>query len=174
VVHELLDIIDETDRVIGCLTRAEIHRTERLHRAVHMLLFNGQGKLFLQQRAASKDMYPGCWDSSAAGHVDSGEDYLSCAVRELEEELGVLLPASDFTEFWQQAPSEHNGFERQRFYAVITDHPITPCPREIADFRWLTPAEMDSWVASDDNALTLDLKLAWPVYCARPHPLQSS
>jgi len=163
-MHELLDIVDANDRVIGCATRAEVHRTERVHRAVHMLLLNHEGNLFLQKRSASKDMYPNHWDSSAAGHVDSGEDYLQCAVRELEEELGVAMPPSAFTEFWRQEPGQLNGFERQRFYAVVTDQAITPCPHEIADTRWLTPSEMDSWVAKDDTALTLDLKLAWPVY----------
>ena len=60
-----------------------------MHRAVHILVFNQRGELFLQKRSMSKDNDPGMWDSSAAGHVDSGESYLDCATREIEEELGV-------------------------------------------------------------------------------------
>jgi len=163
-LYELLDIVDAHDRVIGCATRAEIHRTQRLHRAVHMLVFSSAGDLYLQKRVATKDMYPNCWDSSAAGHVDHGEDYLDCAVREINEELGLDVVASDFTEFMRAEPIESNGYERQRFYSVISNQPVTPNPDEIAEGRWLSPTEMDAWVASDDAAMTPDLKQAWAVY----------
>jgi len=109
-------------------------------------------------------MNPNCWDSSAAGHVDAGEDYLACAIRELEEELGIVVPGNALHEFWQRQPSEKNGFEHQRFFVLTTDQALTPCTREIADGRWLTVEAMDNWVESDDAVLTLDLKLAWPVY----------
>ena len=36
-----------------------------------------------------KDSSPGLWDSSCSGHLDTGENYDSAAVRELSEELGV-------------------------------------------------------------------------------------
>ncbi|MDH5356922.1 MAG: NUDIX domain-containing protein, partial [Gammaproteobacteria bacterium] len=89
VSHELLDVVDENDIVVGVKTRGEIHAKALMHRAVHILVFNSQGELFIQKRAMTKDENPGQWDSSSAGHVDSGETYLQCAIRELKEELGV-------------------------------------------------------------------------------------
>ena len=165
-MQELLDIVDINDQVLGRETRAEIHRTGRMHRAVHMLVSNSSGEVFLQKRAATKDTNPNCWDSSAAGHVDSGELYLQAAVRELEEEIGVRCDEKDFLEFLRLKPSEKNGFEHQRHYSIRTDHPLTLCPVEIAEGRWFTPTDIDDWVASDDGALTSDLKLVWPVYRA--------
>jgi 16S rRNA (adenine1518-N6/adenine1519-N6)-dimethyltransferase len=89
------------------------------HRAVHILLFNEKGELFLQKRSRWKDRHPLLWDSSAAGHVEAGEDYDATAIRELEEELGVTtelsrvakLPASEQTgqEFIWLYRGEHNG-----------------------------------------------------------------
>ena len=71
---ELLYEVDEHDAIIGPRTRGELHRLKLRHRAVHILLFNRRGEVFLQKRSASKDINPGLWDTSAAGHVDFGED----------------------------------------------------------------------------------------------------
>ncbi len=70
---EMFDIVDESDRVIGSETRNTVHVNNFRHRAVHMLIFNQAGELFLQKRSIWKDKNPGVWDSSAAGHVDAGK-----------------------------------------------------------------------------------------------------
>ena len=84
---EIFDVVDENDVVTGQATRAEVHREKLLHRAIHIFAFNRKGDLFLQKRSHLKDTHAGQWDSSASGHLDSGEDYAEAAVRELEEEL---------------------------------------------------------------------------------------
>lgn len=163
-MHELLDIVDHQDRIIGRATRAEIHRTQRLHRAVHMLVGDADGRVYLQKRAATKETNPNCWDSSAAGHVDSGEHYAAAAVRELSEELGIAHVIEDLERFCTRAPRADNGFEHQRFYRVRTSQTITPCELEIAEGGWFSLQEIDAWVASDDKKLTADLKAVWSVY----------
>jgi isopentenyldiphosphate isomerase len=92
VSEEIFDVVNERDEVVGQLPRREVHRQKLRHRAVHVLVFNGRGELFLQQRSLTKDNFPGVWDSSSSGHVDSGEDYDPCTLREVREELGVQLP----------------------------------------------------------------------------------
>src|SRR6059058_5512119 len=89
--EEIFDIVDENDVVIGRNTRSEVHRLGLRHRAVHVLVFNSRGEVFLQKRSMKKDTFPGAWDSSSSGHLDSGEDYDACAVRELWEEIGLRL-----------------------------------------------------------------------------------
>lgn len=86
---EFFDVVDENDRVVGQASRAAVHREKSLHRAVHVFLFNRTGEIYLQQRSLLKDSHPGKWDSSASGHLDSGEDYAAAAGRELAEELMV-------------------------------------------------------------------------------------
>src|SRR5208282_5531965 len=90
---EIFDIVNDRDEVIGRMPRARVHREGLKHRAVHVLVFNGRGEIFLQKRSMTKDTFPGAWDSSASGHVDSGEDYDACAARELREEIGLALAA---------------------------------------------------------------------------------
>ena len=122
---ERFAVVDSEDRIIGDAPRSTVHGDNLLHRAVHILLFNDAGELFLQKRSRRKDRHPGVWDSSAAGHVDAGEDYDEAADRELQEELGVTaelervlkLPASERTghEFIWLYRGRHNGpFELAR------------------------------------------------------------
>ncbi|MBA3386238.1 MAG: ribosomal RNA small subunit methyltransferase A [Chthoniobacterales bacterium] len=116
---EIFPVVDEQDCVIGQAPRAKVHGDNLRHRAVHILLFNEKGELFLQKRSRRKDRHPCVWDSSAAGHVDAGEDYNAAAERELREELGIAtalervvkLPASERTgkEFIWLYRGHHNG-----------------------------------------------------------------
>ena len=86
---EILTVVDEHDRVIGARRRDEIHRLGLRHRATHVLVFDLAGRLFLQRRGLHKDSNPGLWDSSVAGHVDDGESYDQCCIREIKEEIGI-------------------------------------------------------------------------------------
>jgi len=86
---EIFDVVDESDRVIGQAPRSEVHARHLRHRAVHVLLFDRRGDIFIQKRSASKDTFPGRYDSSASGHLHHGESYDACALRELWEELGL-------------------------------------------------------------------------------------
>src|SRR5438874_11572653 len=89
--EEIFDVVNDRDEVIGRQSRREVHRLGLMHRAVHVLVFNSRGQVFLQKRSMSKDRQPGLWDSSASGHLDCSEDYDACALRELREEIGLQL-----------------------------------------------------------------------------------
>src|SRR3974377_1551343 len=89
--EEIIDVVNERDEVIACKPRSEVHARGLLHRAVHVLVFNSRGEIFLQKRSLTKDREPSQWDSSSSGHVDSGEEYDVCAVRELREEIGLTV-----------------------------------------------------------------------------------
>ena len=85
-----------------------MHREGLKHRAIHVLVFNARGEIFLQKRSMTKDTFPGAWDSSASGHLDSGEDYDACAVRELREEFGLVLARA------AAPPFQNRGLRRNR------------------------------------------------------------
>jgi len=90
---EIFDVVDEQDQVIGREFRREIHRRGLRHRAIHIFWLRGDGQLCLQRRSYAKDNCPGLLSTSCAGHVDSGEDYLTAAVRELRgtRSVGAIL-----------------------------------------------------------------------------------
>jgi isopentenyl-diphosphate delta-isomerase type 1 len=87
---EQLEIVNEKGEVVGVALRSEIHGNPSLvHRVVHVLVFNSEGKLLLQKRSLKKDVAPGRWDTSVGGHVGRGEELSLSAKREMEEELGI-------------------------------------------------------------------------------------
>lgn len=94
--HELLDLIDEQDQLIGqTMDKAEVHARELLHRDVHVFISDGHGML-QQQRTNDKELMPGQWDVSIGGHVAHGQTYLDAGRRETSEEAGLHYPAHRF------------------------------------------------------------------------------
>ncbi len=158
--RELLDVVDADDRVIGVKTRGEIHAQGLMHRAAHILVFNTSGELFIQKRSMSKDNDPGLWDSSAAGHVDRGEDYQSCAIRELGEELGLTATAS-LEILFRLSASPITGMEHCIVYRCIDDGPFELQAEEIDEGAWISASEMDRRVSGDDPTMTRVLQLIW-------------
>jgi len=137
--QELFDVVDDEDRVIGQATRGEVHAKGLLHRSVHILVFNSAGDVFLQKRAMTKDENPGYWDSSAAGHVNAGEDYPACAHRELQEELGITGELQFFMKF---SASRGTLWEHVHSFICTTDQKITINPLEISEGRFWPIAEL--------------------------------
>jgi isopentenyldiphosphate isomerase len=136
--EELFDVVDEEDRVIGRQSRREVHRQGLRHRAVHVLVFNQRGHVFLQKRSMQKDRFPGAWDSSASGHLDSGEDYDGCAVRELREELGWTAPGPPRRLFKLEA-SAATDQEFVWVYRQDGEGPFRLHPEEIERGDWFAP-----------------------------------
>lgn len=87
---EMFPIVDEEGRVIACATRGECHNgSKKLHPVVHLHLFDGTGRIYLQRRPLWKDIQPGKWDTAVGGHVDFGEEIVAALHREVREELGI-------------------------------------------------------------------------------------
>jgi isopentenyldiphosphate isomerase len=95
--EEFLEVVNHKGEVINILPRTTIHGNPSLiHRVVHVLVFNSRGELLLQKRSMDKDVAPGKWDTSVGGHLNPGEDPLSGARRETEEELGITIEEPEF------------------------------------------------------------------------------
>jgi len=143
--EEVFDVVNERDEVIGRETRSEVHRLGLMHRAVHVLVFNARGEIFLQKRSMKKDRQPGVWDSSASGHVDSGEEYDACSVRELREEIGLVLKQPPQRLFKLPA-SERTDQEHVWVYRCQAEGPFTLHPDEIERGGWFSIAEAGRWI----------------------------
>ncbi|MBI5687750.1 MAG: NUDIX domain-containing protein [Verrucomicrobia bacterium] len=146
--QELFDVVNANDEVVSQATRGEVHRRGLMHRSVHIFVFNSDGQLYLQKRSQTKDKYPGCYDSSASGHHDAGEDADTCACRELREELG-LEGGTSLTRLFKIPACAETGWEHVTFYTLQTDALPQPNPREIESGRFFTLAEVLQMIEAD-------------------------
>ena len=158
--EEIFDIVNERDEVVGQAPRSEVHRQKLWHRAVHVLVFNARGEIFLQKRSLLKDTAKGKWDSSSSGHVDSGEDYDICAVRELREEIGLTLAQPPERILRLEACAE-TGWEFCWVYRCASEGPFVLHPQEIETGGWFAPEFVTQWVAAKPEEFARAFVLIW-------------
>ncbi len=166
---EIFDVVNERDEVIGQRTRGEVHRLGLKHRAVHVLVFNARGELFLQKRSLKKDTFPGAWDSSASGHLDHGEDYDACAVRELREEIGLTVAGAPERLLRIEACAD-TGQEFVWVYRLQSEGPFTLHPAEIETGAWFTPEKITRWMAERPEDFARAFRLIWNQVNRSPAP----
>jgi hypothetical protein len=130
---ELLDVVDEQDRVVGQATRREVRRRRLLHRFSSVLCRDPAGRLYVHRRTDDKDVYPGMYDMTAGG--------------ELAEELGVVGPEPRFLFKHRYRGQENPSWSA--LFEVTWDGPVTPQASEIAWGGFLTldelVARLDEW-----------------------------
>jgi isopentenyl-diphosphate Delta-isomerase len=166
--EEWFDVVNERDGVTRRATRREVHATGLWHRAVHVMVFDARGRVFLQKRSMLKDLSPGLWDSSCSGHLDAGEDYDAAALRELGEEIGVrLTPGDRPTRWFRVSACEETGWEFVWVYRLRYDGPLTLDEAEIQFGEWVEPAEVSRRVASRPQDFCPSFKLIWPQVAER-------
>ena len=161
--EEIFDIVNERDEVIGQALRKEVHARGLWHRAVHVLVFNARGEVFLQKRSTLKDTAKGKWDSSSSGHVDTGEDYDTCAVRELREEIGLTLTQPPHRLFKVDACKE-TGWEFCWVYRCAHEGPFVLHPEEIETGAWFAPEFMTHWIEEKPTEFARAFVLIWKQY----------
>jgi len=157
---EYFDVVNERDEPVGRALRREVHVRGLWHRAVHVLVWDAVGRVFLQKRSMSKDMSPGLWDSSCSGHLDAGEDYDAAAVRELGEELG-LRPNPRPKRWLRVAACAETGWEFCWVYRLRHDGPFVLHPEEIERGEWLSAAEVTQRIAARPDDYCPAFRLIW-------------
>jgi isopentenyl-diphosphate Delta-isomerase len=140
-MEETFDVVDDDDTVIGTATRKQAHMLGHIHRSVLFFIFDGQGRVYVNQRAENKEFYPGYWSLVFGGHVDAGESYDEAVVREAKEEAGV-----------DDAPFLIGSFKKRfddvdrenvRVYGIRTAGRLTVDATEITQGKFMTRAELE-------------------------------
>ena len=159
--EESFSVVDANDQVVGAAPRSQVHGDNLLHRAVHVLIFNSAGEIFLQMRSRWKDRHPLAWDSSAAGHVNAGEEYNQSAARELLEELGIDTPLVRIAKL---SASERTGYEFICLYRGSFDGELRPNPSEIEAGRFFPPTIVDAWIKARPREFAPGFIECWKIW----------
>jgi len=159
--EESFSVVDGRDQVVGAAPRGQVHANNLLHRAVHVLIFNSAGEVFLQMRSRWKDRHPLAWDSSAAGHVNAGEEYDQSAARELREELGIDAPLVRMAKL---SASERTGYEFICLYRGSYDGEFRLEPSEIEAGRFFPAAIVDAWIKARPQEFAPGFIECWRIW----------
>jgi isopentenyl-diphosphate delta-isomerase len=164
VSEDLLILVDEADREIGTLPKTECHLgAGTLHRAFSVFLFDPDGQVLIQERAAGKMLWPGFWSNSCCSHPRPGERTEAAARRRVREELQLECRLDFLYKFRYQAAFGSVGSEHELcyVYAGFATGTLSTDPLEIAAIRWLTPAALSSEIAADPARFSPWMKLEW-------------
>lgn len=168
--EEVFDVVDEANQVVRTETRGRIHAEGLNHRSAHCFLFTKKGELVLQKRSAFKDRCPSLWDSSAAGHLDAGEDYEEAVRRELAEELGAT--EVEDLEFCASFPaSEMNGHEFVHLYTARLKGKVGKLNYPAAEISAILPLsleELGAWVERRPEDFAPGFLQCWRTFLENP------
>lgn len=137
---ELVEHVDEQDRVVGHVSRSEAVQGRLLYRMAMVLVRDKQGRVLVHQRPRNSKRFPGQYSWLVAGAVAVGESYAAAASRELAEELGLrgaVRPLFKFLCEGELSPYWFSVFE-----TVVDGEPIVAEPAEVAWHGWLTKEEL--------------------------------
>jgi isopentenyl-diphosphate Delta-isomerase len=161
---EELILVDDQDRELGHLSKVKCHEGDGvLHRAFSLFVFNHDGKLLLQQRAAGKRLWPLSWSNSCCSHPRRGERMIEAVHRRLEQEVGIKAELDYLYKFRYQARYDAGGAEHELcwVYLGVSDEEPRPNRQEIADWCWISPARLDAELVSRAERYTPWFKMEW-------------
>ncbi|MEU5666040.1 NUDIX hydrolase [Streptomyces longwoodensis] len=146
--EEILDIVDEQDRVVGQAPRGRAYAEGLRHRCVFVRARDADGRVFVHRRTPTKLVFPSLYDMFVGGVVGAGESYDDAALREAEEELGVSgLPRPEFLfKFLYDDGAGHTWWSA--VYEVRCTLPVRPQVEEVAWHDFLPEEEVERRLAS--------------------------
>ncbi|MFT5281184.1 MAG: isopentenyldiphosphate isomerase [Flavobacteriaceae bacterium] len=160
---EYIDILNERGEKTGEIkSKEQVHIDGDWHRAVHVWIVNSSNEVLLQKRAKTKINYPDMWDISAAGHVSVGEGSVFSSLREIEEEIGVIVDEKELVFIGELISSsiQNNGTyinnEFNDVYLIKKDIPLEDMVKqdsEVDDLKYVSIEEFKEWIKNNNPDL---------------------
>jgi isopentenyldiphosphate isomerase len=140
---ELLDLVDDTDTIIGVMGRNEVY-THGLHnfRVINVFIKNSANQLFIPRRQSHKRLFPLGLDVSCGGHVTSGETYDEAFRKEVSEELNLNADAENYRILGKLTPHQDGVHAFMTVYEIFSDTTPDYNSHDFIEHFWLTPTEI--------------------------------
>jgi isopentenyl-diphosphate delta-isomerase len=169
---EQVVLVADDGTVLGTADKATVHRADTpLHLAFSCHVSDGDGRLLVTRRALSKRTWPGVWTNSFCGHPGPGEHLRDAVARRALDELGITLTDLELAlpDFRYVATDAAGVVENELcpVFLARTGDELLPDPDEVAEYRWVDPAELATAVAAAPWAFSPWLTLQLPALAAR-------
>lgn len=161
--EELVVLVNERDDAIGTMGKLRAHQEGALHRAFSVFLFDDQGRLLLQQRAAGKYHSAGLWTNTCCSHPRPHESIRDAAKRRLQEEMGIATELEQRFSFIYRAALD-NGLQEHELDHVLFGRftgPAMPDPSEVGDWKYVSPDALDEELKNHPERYTVWLLECW-------------
>ena len=157
-MEEHVILVDEQDNQLGLMPKMEAHEKAVLHRAFSVFIFNSDGDLMLQQRAAHKYHSPLLWTNTCCSHQRDGETNIEAGKRRLVEEMGFSTELKEVFSFIYKAPFDNGLTEHELDHVMVGYFDGVPevNPEEVASFKWMSLEAI-----KEDIVLHPNLYTAW-------------
>jgi len=163
-MNELLILVNENDRQVGLLDKLSVHQRGLLHRAFSVFIFNSNGDLLLQQRAAEKYHSAGLWSNTCCSHPHHGEELPAAVNRRLKEEMGMEAATQFQFSFIYKIDFE-DGLKEHEFDHVFfgrSDDLPKPDSSEVKDWKYLSLQKLKEEITYYPENYTAWLKISLP------------
>jgi isopentenyl-diphosphate delta-isomerase len=160
-MEENVILVDVLDNQLGLMPKMEAHEKAVLHRAFSVFIFNDEGELMLQQRAAHKYHSPLLWTNTCCSHQRDGESNIEAGKRRLIEEMGFKTNLKEIFSFVYKAPFDNGLTEHELDHVMIGNFNGVPKinPDEVASFKWMTLEAVKKDIELQPNIYTAWFKI---------------
>jgi len=150
---EFVVLVDEGGSPVGSAGKSVIHTgSTPLHLAFSCHVLHAGGQVLVTRRALTKRTFPGVWTNSFCGHPGPGEDIEDAVRRRGERELGLAIGELELVlpDFRYEAADASGVVENEicPVYRTVVETDPRPAADEVAEWRWVDPAELRAAVTA--------------------------
>ena len=151
---ENLVIFSEDGNIIGSKTRQDVHMDplRYWHGVTQIWVFNKDKQLLCTKRSSIVESNPDKWQTYVGGHVQNGDDFEGSAVKEINEEIGLVINRERLILIGESKyiPAKHISKAYLVIFNSDTDN-IVLNDGEISEVRWMSLGEYDLLFEQNPN-----------------------
>jgi isopentenyl-diphosphate delta-isomerase len=154
-------LVDENDNAIGIMEKMEAHEKGQLHRAFSIVVFNSQGQMLIQKRAAKKYHSGGLWTNACCSHPTPKEEIELTVKKRLLYEMGIELSPQFIYKFVYQTNLDQNLIEHEVDYVFkgVYDGVPSVNAEEVEDWKFISIADLVNEIVANPDQYTYWFKL---------------